>query len=720
VEADACRPLGGRLAIGQGHSLVMTDASGRLQGARVGYLHHQTRFLSQVELRIDDRRPVPASASVVAADQLLAYFVLRPKGRRAHRRPAPVLEVIVRIRIGATLRLSCRIANHSLQPLQPTLAWRLNADFIDQSDLEIHRRRRLGPVSRVWSPPHTLTLRCESPALSHATRVGFGGPAAFHDAGGWIVTRPRLAPQSEIEVEIEATPLFDPRFADELPQRSQPSPQTWTAGCATLEAANATVQAAWTRAAVDLRRLQLGDGQGEEAFTPAAGFPHYLGLFGRDAMMTGWQVSLLNPAILRGGLSLVGRWTATTFEPECDAQPGRVLHQRQLGPLALLGRTPFLRYYGDHSASALFLLGLARAYAQSGDREWFLANRELAQRILDWMDRDGDADGDGLYEYRRTARGGLKNQGWKDSDEAIVYPDGRLVSDPIVVCEIQAIFSAAKSALSAAFRAAGDDSLADRLKNEASAARGRFNEAFWMEDEGFVALGLDPRGRQIRTLASNAGECLAYGVLDADRARRVAERLMRPDLFSGWGIRTLSSRHPAYNPLGYHLGSVWPCFTALTARGLARHGLTAPAHTLARALFEATLIFEGHRLPEVFGGHPRDAHHPHPGLYPNACSPQAWSAGAVILLVDTLVGLKPAAPMGAALLEPKLPDWLPEVVLRNVALGAGRIDFRVWREPNGASRCEILSNTSGLRLVGPGLDDTIPPPAMRAFVDAMP
>jgi glycogen debranching enzyme len=266
----------------------------------------------------------------------------------------------------------------------------------------------------------------------------------------------------------------------------------------------------------------------------------------------------------------------------------------------------------------------------------------------------------------------------------------------------------------------GECELADDLEAQATEARRRFNEAFWMEDEGFVALGIDPSKEQITSIASNAGECLAYGVLDPDRARRVAERLMQPDLFSGWGIRTLSATHPAFNPLGYHLGSVWPCFTALTARGLARHGIWEAAHTLAKALLDATKLFDGGRLPELFGGHARDGEHPHPGLYPNACSPQAWSAGAIVLLVDTLVGLKPAAPLGAAVLEPNLPAWLPEITLRNVALGGGRIDLRVWRQPDGRSSCEVLADSSGLRLMGPGLGETTSDCAVRHFVDAMP
>jgi glycogen debranching enzyme len=391
--------------------------------------------------------------------------------------------------------------------------------------------------------------------------------------------------------------------------------------------------------------------------------------------------------------------------------------------MALLGKTPFLRYYGDHSASALFLIGLADAYARSGSAGWFRERRDLALRTLDWMDRYGDLDGDGLYEYRTFAgRHGLKNQGWKDSNEAILHPDGVLVPDPIVVCEIQALFAAAKQAMAAAFESAGEDALARDLAGQAEQARRLFEQTMWMEDEGFLAMGLDPDKRQIRTLASNAGESLAYGPLDEAKARRVADRLMRPDFFTGWGLRTLTASHPAYNPLGYHLGSVWPCFSALTARGFARYGFVEHCHTLTRALFEATTLFDHHRLPELFGGHARDEADRPPGLYPEACWPQAWSSGAIILLVDTLVGLKPAAPLGAVLVEPKLPPWLPRASLAGIRLGAGRLDLNVDRRPNGDMLCQVGANSTGLRVFGPGLQAPSPAEAeaLRAYVGSLP
>jgi glycogen debranching enzyme len=693
--------------VGRGHNVLTADADGRLIAGRTGFFHHQTRFLSSCELTVGGEAPKTTSAVQVEATSLSAYQTTTPMAAAQaadDHTPKPVLEIQTETRLGERLRLTFHFTDRGILPLKAPLEWRLSADFDDQTDIESGQGTGTAAAT-TWETAATLVLHCQRPGLAHSSVIHFKGPWPFDWMDGAARTELELEPQAYALIEIEVTPVFDPAFAGELPRHEAfDDSADWFAGCSELEAANETVQAAWSRAAKDLRNLQLGDGSGEERFTPAAGFPHYTALFGRDALMTGWQTSLLNPAMLRGAISLVGRWTAEADEPERDAQPGRVLHQRELAPKALLGETPFLRYYGDHSASALYLTGIAHAYARSGDRQHFLSFRDRVLRTLEWMDRYGDRDGDGLYEYQTTApQKGLKNQGWKDSGEAILYPEGRIVSDPIVVCEVQALFAGAKAALSAAFRAAGDDRLADDLAEQAASARRLLNERFWMEDEGFVALGLDADKHQIRTLASNAGELLAYGALNDERARRIADRLMQPDFFSGWGIRTLSAQHPAYNPLGYHIGSVWPCFSALTARGFARHGFTDHLHTLAKALFDASSLFDRNRLPELFGGHPRDAAHPRPGLYPNACSPQAWSAGAVILLVDTLVGFKPASPLGAALVQPQLPDWLPEVTLRGISAGSGRVDLRIHRGADGASACEELANSSGLRLYGPGL-----------------
>ena len=250
----------------------------------------------------------------------------------------------------------------------------------------------------------------------------------------------------------------------------------------------------------------------------------------------------------------------------------------------------------------------------------------------------------------------------------------------------------------------GDHDRSTQLLAEAKALKQRFNARFWMPEENYFAIALDPDGKQVKSVASEPGACLAYGIVDDDKAAAVADRLLADDMFSGWGIRTLSSRHPAFNPFAYHLGAVWPSPNSIAAYGLMRYGFVDHMHRLAEALFAASQVFDLDRLPEVFGGHTRDARHPHPGLYPGACSPQAWSAGAVILLVQTMIGLTPLAPRGTLIVDPALPAWLPEITLRNIRVGASRASLKFRREPTGRTEVEVI-DSGGLYIVRPAAAD---------------
>ena len=451
-----------------------------------------------------------------------------------------------------------------------------------------------------------------------------------------------------------------------------------------FEPDNSRVKAAWARAATDLWSLQSLEGEGDAIFAPIAGVPKYSGLFGRDSLIAGIQSAFLNRSTLRGSLLAVGEWTAKTVDDRYDAQPGKVLHQRQLSPLALLGETPFIHYYGDYSAPAYYLIGAALHFAGSGDAHAFEAIRDKVEATLAWMDRDGDIDGDGFYEYRTLAgKKGIKNQGWKDSSQAILYPDGSFVRNPIAVAEVQGLFFAAKQAIAAVFAAIGESERAQTLLEEAAALKKRFNERFWMPDLKYFALALDPDKTAVKTIASNASLCLACGIVDDDKARDVVDRLMAPDMFSGWGIRTLSSDHPAYNPLAYHLGSVWPEATAHACVGFKRYGFDDALHRLAKAMFEATGLFDFDRLPEVFGGHARDGRHPHPGIYPDACSPQAWSASAVIQICHMLTGVFSIAPLRTLVIDPALPDWMPQATIRNLLVGEDSVSLVLRRNDAG-------------------------------------
>ena len=317
------------------------------------------------------------------------------------------------------------------------------------------------------------------------------------------------------------------------------------------------------------------------------------------------------------------------------------------------------------------------------------------------MDRYGDIDGDGFYEYRTRAKKGIKNQGWKDSSQAILYPDGAYVHDPIAVAEVQGLFYAAKQSLACALAALGERERAAKLLDEAAGLKQRFNARFWMPDLGFLALALDPEKNPVKTIASNAGLCLATGIVDEDKAAAVVDRLMRPDMFSGWGVRTLSSEHPAFNPLSYHLGSVWPVSNAHACVGFKRYGFNAELHRLAKAAFDATALFDFDRLPEVFGGHERGRQWPHPGLYPDACSPQAWSASAILQICHMLTGIMTLAPLKTLVIDPALPEWLPRLVVRNLRIGDDRASIALHRDGSGETDHEILEGAEGWRIVRP-------------------
>ena len=276
-----------------------------------------------------------------------------------------------------------------------------------------------------------------------------------------------------------------------------------------------------------------------------------------------------------------------------------------------------------------------------------------------------------------------------------------MVDDPIAVAEVQGLFYAAKQAVATVYWSFGERERASELLAQAADLKRRFNQRFWMDEQKFFALALGPDKKPVETIASDPGACLAYGIVEVEKADAVAQKLLSPDMFSGWGIRTLSSEHPAYNPLAYHLGTVWPMSNALIAYGLRRYGFNEACHKVIEAQFDATQLFAYNRLPEVFGGHPRTEAFPHPGLYPGACSPQAWSASALWLMLQTMLGLTPIAPADALIVDPALPGWLPSVTLRNFQVGARRLDIRFERTVDGRTEFEAIGGSDGLRMIRP-------------------
>jgi glycogen debranching enzyme len=452
----------------------------------------------------------------------------------------------------------------------------------------------------------------------------------------------------------------------------------------------------------DLRNWELD--VGPEAWVPNAGVPTYTGLFGRDTLTAGWQAALLGPEMIRGALARIGERQATVDDPWRDAEPGKLVHEVRRGPLSELDVIPQSAYYGTQTTASMYVLVLSELWHWTGDIAVLARYRDIALSALEWARKYGDRNGDGFLEYATRSRRGLKNQGWKDSDEAIRYPDGRIVDNPIATVEEQAFHFLALQRMAEMLIALGEDARAASFLAEARDLRRKWDAAFWVEDDGFYAIALDAEKRPVRSISSNPGHALAAGLAPPHHARLVADRLLSPDLFSGWGIRTLSADHPSYNPLGYHLGTVWPVENATFLLGFKRYGLDQHAERLVTALFDAAGFFTAARLPEAIGGDgPDRASVPIP--YPAANSPQAWSASAVIQIVQLMVGLYPFAPARVlALVRPRLPSWLPWLTVRNVRVGDATVSLRFVRRADGSATHEVLDQTGRLLVV------TVPPP----------
>jgi glycogen debranching enzyme len=474
--------------------------------------------------------------------------------------------------------------------------------------------------------------------------------------------------------------------------------RAWGRSLAEIRTDNELFNLALERSASDLRLL-INDGPGPGQRYIAAGVPWFATLFGRDSAITSFEALAVRPQLAIETLEVLASLQATEDDPSRDAEPGKIPHELRTGEMARAGELPHRPYYGTIDATPLWLILLGATWDWTGDRALLDRLWPHALAALEWMDRYGDRDGDGFLEYERRTDRGLINQGWKDSHDAIRDRHGSLATGPIALAEVQGYAFDAKRRMAVLARVRGDDELGDRLEREAERLRARFEDAFWSDDQGMYAMALDGDKRRADAIGSNAGHCLWSGIASPDRAQRVVDRLMAPDMFSGWGIRTYGSGQPGYNPIGYHTGTVWPHDVALIAAGFKRYGFHEEANLLVERMFQASQHFADFRLPELFCGFDRDLSGV-PVPYPVACSPQAWAAGSVFLFAETMLGLRPHAHRRELeLLRPELPEWLSKVTITNLRVGEDTVDllFHRWR---GGTSAEVLRKA-------PDLDVTI-------------
>jgi glycogen debranching enzyme len=436
---------------------------------------------------------------------------------------------------------------------------------------------------------------------------------------------------------------------------------------------------------------------GQEFF--AAGIPWFATLFGRDSIVTALQTLAYEPAIARHTARLLAHYQGDRVDEWRDEQPGKILHSLRVGEMARLGEIPHTPYYGSVDATPLFLILIGRYAAWTGDLELFESLRDNVELALHWMSTDGDQNGDGYIEYASTSERGLINQGWKDSGDAIVDSDGHLADPPIALVEVQGYAYQARMLVADLYERTGEAARAKELRSEAATLRERFNRDFWMEKESFYALALEKGDAQLTVISSNPGHALWAGIADEDKARAVVERLMQPDMYNGWGIRTLSHEEKRYNPVGYHLGTVWPHDNSIIAMGFRRYGHDAEAQRILSGLVEAAMHFNGYRLPELFSGFARDEYD-YPVRFPVACHPQAWAAGSVPYLMEAMLGLSPNAfEKRLSVVRPLLPDFVNNIELRDLTVGAARVSLRFERTPEDTTAVTVLHTEGELDVV---------------------
>jgi glycogen debranching enzyme len=676
----------GVLYVASGWNLLLTDVHGRVTGKEPeGFFARNTRVLSREHITVDGQEPISFSTANVGSYAQLSYCELADREAL----PSQALYLTVERFVGEGLRSRLGLHSWAQEPRRVEIRVELGADFADIDEAERGRRRQQGDVIETWDPDaRELRIDYVHEGLDLAVVIRLETNAAVRHDDHAVAVVLNVDPGGSATVDLVTEPVFDgrrwpapPAAYAETDDAAGRARTTLTGELTRLRSTNLDVATAWTTAVGDLASLPLGEPQGPTA--PVAGLPIYQQIFGRDSLTVSWQALLAGPTMLRDSLRLNAAHIGQRIDDWRDEEPGKLLHQARHGPVSLLGMDPFTGYYGDWATPPDFLVFIGQYLAWTGDLETVRDVLPAARRVLDWLDRYADPDRDGFLEYDQRSTGGVKNQGWKDSDTAIVDEHGRNVDNPIAASELQGYHYAALRHGAFAFAAAGDRAFAAGMVARASALRRRFHPAFWMPEQGCYAMALGPDKRQVRSVNSNDGHLLATGIVPPSVAPAVAGRLLAPDMFSGWGIRTLSADNPAYNPFSYHRGSVWPVEAGTIGLGLARYGRVEELHRLAEATFAAAALFEGHRLPEVISGLPRDPAHPHPGVYPEACSPQAWSASAIIALTQAILTLRPAAPVRTVLIDPHLPDWLDDLELQGVQVGGARFDLVVRRRRNG-------------------------------------
>lgn len=677
------------LTLIDGKTFSATNVAGDIyppESPDVGFFHDDTRFLSHLELRIGGHRSVVLSTST---ERTFSSQIELTTGNITLRDSFDLPENTVHIRREQLLaseiffdRLT--FENFNLVHVDFTLEMCFDADFVDVFQVRGVARQKHGQYYEPIVKADSITFVYRG--LDHVTRQTHIKltPAPNEIHGRTAMWQLRLEPLKRVQIEIQITPYVEGRqsraqnfeFETQLRQRRF-NFSRWESESTHFASSNEVLTGMLITAIGDFHALQIPDGR---EHIIAAGIPWFATMFGRDSVIAAYQSLSLNPQLAVDTLRVLARYQGKENNDWLDEQPGKILHEYRNGEMTRDGEMPFGPYYGSVDATPLFLILLSETFNWTADDQLVEELLPNAYAALGWIDNYGDLDGDGFVEYRRRSPKGLINQGWKDSWDANMHRDGTVAQPPIALCEVQGYVYDAKFRMASLLRSFGDVKTADRLKREAAELARRFDKAFWVPSRGFYAMALDAEKKPLEVIASNPGQLLFTRIINRERARTVTTRMMRDDMFNGWGWRTMSNDERVFNPLSYHRGSVWPHDNSLIAHGMALNEMRDAALRVLTSLYQAAASFRDYRLPELFCGvqrHENDA----PVHYPVSCSPQAWASGAMFLILTSALGIRPSAPRKELnIINPQLPDWLDYLRIRNMRVGAARVGLDFTRQ----------------------------------------
>jgi glycogen debranching enzyme len=682
-----------QLAIYHGHTVLVSEPDGGVSGGdERGLYFYDTRVISNWNISANGYPWDLLNSGSLTYYAARIFLVNRAFLSEAGDIAARTISLVINRSVDGGMHEDLDLTNYGVTRVRFNLEVAIRSDFADIFEVKSGRIVRRGHITTEWSEQQQqLSTIYRNRDFFRSMQVSArdnASPVTY--ANGRITYEIDLAPgqswHSCLMYELgDGTRRFEPPVActdkaDGTESKLGLSLADWRARVLKIRTSNEEFYRLFVQAIDDMAALRLPIGGTDHmAFVPAAGLPWFVAVFGRDSLIVSLQNLLVYPAFASGTLEVLASLQATVTDDYRDAEPGKIPHELRVGELAHFKLIPHTPYYGTADATPLYLITLHAAWRASGDRALLERHLATAERCLEWIDRYGDRDGDGFQEYGTRSPVGYENQAWKDSGDAVMNTDGTPVVGPKALCELQGYVYDAWLRMADVFDALENPDRAAELRAKAAALFTRFNEAFWDEESGFYAYALDGEKRRVLSVASNPGHCLWSGIVPPDRARRVVARLMAPDMWSGWGIRTLSANHIAYNPYSYQNGSVWPHDNGIIAAGFRRYGFVSEAAQIARDISRAASYFTFHQLPELYAGIQRSETN-FPVQYLGANVPQAWAAGTAFVLVQVLLGLQPDAPAGRLYIDPALPDWLPDLTVQDLRMNEHALDIRFWRD----------------------------------------